>query len=144
MEGKGVLEIVNGTSGTFPYSFGQVGIPIYSVNTTFLPAGEYYLIFADYSGLPANVIVRYATIPASSFASRFSESASAGFIGLLGSFLAFIGIILMVASLFMQGKKAEQQQMTEQVEKIYAEIEKKAGKRKRGARNDAKSRSKSS
>lgn len=141
-EGKGVLEIFNGTTGSFPYSSAEKGIAVYFTNVTFLPAGNYFLVFINHGSLPARVELRSAQVLAASIAAKaYSNLPAVSAMAMVGSFLALIGIILMVASLFMHGKKKEQQMLPSEVEQMYEKIEKSA---KRGARHDSKHRSKSS
>lgn len=139
--GNGVYEAyINATAGVFPpLTTASLLPPAYAANTTRLPAGTYYALFYNSGNRSANVSARYISLPASQLqASVRSIGTSAGGMGII---LCFVGVIVIIAAVFLKAKPNPNELSEEaEVQKEYERIER-AG-RKRALRKRAKNRRK--
>jgi hypothetical protein len=133
LEGKGVVAAQwDSAKGIFPWQASYSGIfppPNYSEeNVTLLPNDTYFILFQ--SGSTSNsTLIAYSIITTPASDLGISSFAAAGF-GVVGAFLVLAGLALCVYALIRKGDDPETLREKE-VDRIFADIEKKKRPRKK-------------
>ncbi|MEM3781518.1 MAG: hypothetical protein QXT43_00955 [Candidatus Micrarchaeaceae archaeon] len=128
LEGKGVFELVNGSSGVFPYenftaenAAIHVSVPEYDSSEFVFGPGEYYALFLNMGNETASIEARYATV--ASFVlpkNQTVQSVKSGSFA-ASSALILIGLLLIIVSFFIKGK-SKQQFSQEEIDRLYSGI----------------------
>ncbi|MGC8676113.1 MAG: hypothetical protein ACP5T3_01165 [Candidatus Micrarchaeia archaeon] len=130
LEGKGVIYVVYGSLGMFPYlNFSNASVraaaPLYSSSDGVLGPGTYYAFFANPANATAAISFRseaiFETSQYTNETLRIRENSS----GLaISSILALLGILIIVISIFLPGRKAadQKQELAAEAERIYSSL----------------------
>ncbi|MDE1851382.1 MAG: hypothetical protein KGH69_01680 [Candidatus Micrarchaeota archaeon] len=136
--GGGLVAMILGSSaGQYPYTsvYGSfIPVPDYSANYSRLPEGTYYLVFENPT--QTNTTVFYSIVMSNAFSSIQGQlTGSSSATGVVGVLVAVAGLAVCVYSLFRKSARKESAgPAQEEVDRLYAGVERRGIKEKRKAR----------